>query len=383
LILGLQSKVIGQWRPYLIEKRPSMEMFPKIFPDRFLRGLPYLLLPFSILVWVSLPAWGTAPPGMGMAAARQPQLVSVPNLKGMNEQQALGELAKLHLRLVLADQTQGMIIRQIPGAGQQVPVGSRVTVWRAAPQPPMVQVPPLIGRNLNVAAGILAPENLQVGQVTRRQAQEPAGTIIDQIPPAHSPVRPPRAVNLVVSTGPPPPQPPPNRAGVPDVLGQPLDQAERKLNEYRFILGEVKKRESDKSAGTVIGQEPGPGTSWEVGEPVSLTVAVPIPSGPGNQGATQKEPPPKPRPYNWYRIILAITGGLAAAAAYVLYRVIKPPPLPTLNVRTVAKMVQTEVASGSARLTDLELRLRPVIDRGQQKIAPPGTLILEERKEHE
>jgi hypothetical protein len=57
----------------------------------------------------------------------------------------------------------------------------------------------------------------------------------------------------------------------------------------------------------------------------------------------------------------------------------------TLEVRAVPGMARPEVASDSPRLADLEVRLRPVGDQGQQSInlETGETIILEERKENE
>jgi len=293
--------------------------------------------------------------------------VQVPNVVGINEPEARRILAGARLRLEVADQVQGPIERQVPAAGESAPMGSSVQVWRRPAGPTLVEVPPLIGRHLDEVTGILNPRNLGIGQVTRRQAQEPAGTIIEQNPAAGTQVQPRIKINLVVSIGAPPPL-----MEVPPLIGRHLNEAGSILNSKNLGIGQVTRRQAQEAEGTIIGQDPAAGTPAQPRMKVNLVVST----GQRVLPLDNKIPPNIP----WLLITLTVSGVLGGT--YVLYRIFKAPSA-TLAVRVVPGKVQPEITADSPSLADLEVRLRPVIDQGQQSITATGSLISEERKEHE
>src|SRR5712692_9506748 len=89
-----------------------------------------------------------------------------------------------------------------------------------------------------------------------------------------------RAINLVVSKG-------PQRLEMPNVVGRPLAEARRLLQEIGVTLSEVRSRTAtDMQPGIVIEQSPQAGTRIRATDPVSVTVTV----RPGEESAPPATP---------------------------------------------------------------------------------------------
>ena len=409
-----------------------MKRLPKRFLDRILTGLARLALPLFILFMVSGPTWGQpAAPGAGFAARYD--TVQVPNLVGQNRAQIprILDQARLHLgeaASVTSSQPRDTVVRQAPAAGQRVPAGTPVRIWVSTgpPQPNLVRVPNIIQSNAQQARQLLANDRLRLGRVSGDQSMLPQGTIIRQAPAAGQQVRPDTPVDIWVSMG---PVQVPNVVGsnepearrilaearlrleladqvqgpivrqapaagesapmgssvqvwrrlagpplveVPPLIGRNLNEAAAILSPKNLFVGRVTRRQAQKPADTIIEQDPAAGTPAQPRMRINLVVST----GQRVLPADNAVPPKIP----WLPITLAVSGVLGAT--YVLYRIFKGPPA-TLAVRVVPGKVQPEITADSPSLADLEVRLRPVIDQGQQSITATGSLISEERKEHE
>jgi len=76
------------------------------------------------------------------------------------------------------------------------------------------------------------------------------------------------------------PTPTPKLARVPAVKGLSLTKAKRKLRSAGLDVGDIDRRPSSKTKGTVLKQAVAKGTELEPGSPVSLVVAAPLPRVP-------------------------------------------------------------------------------------------------------
>lgn len=105
----------------------------------------------------------------------------------------------------------------------------------------------------------------------------PSGLVVRSEPAAGAEIRKFEPVSLFVSKG-------PQLFPLPDLTGGTLDQAKAGLNGAEMALGPVTEQFHDKvPAGTVLSQEPAPGTAVRHGTPVSLVVSkgpepIPVPS---------------------------------------------------------------------------------------------------------
>ena len=145
--------------------------------------------------------------------------------------------------------------------------GSETTPSAAAASTP--PLPDLTGVDVREARDVLGEAGLRV-RVRRLESDQPAGDVIAQQPAAGAKVSAGGLVTLTVSSG-------PAGATVPDVVGEPVSTARRRLQEEGLRV-EIARVASSKAVGTVIRQSPEAGTDVDDGSVVSLQVAKPRPT---------------------------------------------------------------------------------------------------------
>ena len=199
-----------------------------------------------------------------------PRTARVPDLMGHDGGDAARLLAEADLRQGRvrrqeSRQRTGTVLAQSPAAHTQVAADTAVDLVVAARV--QVNVPNLLGRSERAATARLGGAELRRGRTTTEESQEPEGTVIAQAPGAaeRAPVG--SAVDLVVAT--------PVTVRVPDLLG--LDEAAvvTLLAGRELLAGIVERQTSDRTAGTVLAQEPVAGTRVVVGTTVAFVLARP------------------------------------------------------------------------------------------------------------
>jgi beta-lactam-binding protein with PASTA domain len=202
------------------------------------------------------PGPGAAPCGSAVDLVVSDGPCVVPDVVGMTEARARAAIEAVDDFLV-GDVTPecsdtvlaGNVIRQEPVAGP-APCGSSVDLVVSTGQP---SVPDVVGMAEGDAiAAIEAVADLLVGAVTPECSDTvPAGDVIRQEPvPGPAPCG--SSVDLVISTGQP---------DVPDVVGMTRGEAEKAITDAGLLLGDVTLAFDDSvPAGSVISQDPGPGT---------------------------------------------------------------------------------------------------------------------------
>ena len=136
------------------------------------------------------------------------------------------------------------------------------------PQLGQVEVPNLMGTQLEKARSTLSRKQLQVGQVEIRTSSEMKGTVLFQQPRAGVRVKSRSRVDLVASGG-------SERVRVPKVEKMTREAAIRAIEEAGFAVGQVTEKESGKTPGTVVDQKPGGGKKVDLGSRIDLRVAIP------------------------------------------------------------------------------------------------------------
>jgi serine/threonine-protein kinase len=166
----------------------------------------------------------------------------------------------------------------------------RLFVSSGAPQ---VEVPGVVGQDEDVARGTLEDAGLKVSrQLVNSTA--PKGQVTAQTPAAGASVDQGSRVTLTVSKG-------PEKADVPDVVGQDKATARATLRDAGFRVNVVE-QESDEAKGTVIRVSPPGGTSAVKGSAVTIYVAIPKPGtggtgpGGGDNGGDGNGNAPNPDP---------------------------------------------------------------------------------------
>lgn len=194
--------------------------------------------------------------------------VEVPNVVGMDIDS--GKLVITNSRLKVGEITErsstttpGTILNQSIEAGATAMVGTPVDIIIAGRE--IVEVPVLIGEQLNMAKFLIRSVKLVPGNIEKQVSTEKAGTVLHQDPPAGAEVVEGEPVNMVISII--------EALKVPDVTGKHLNEAMTILENNGFRIGRIIKRASSHSTGTILSQEPKAGTEVNSGTALDLVVA--------------------------------------------------------------------------------------------------------------
>jgi eukaryotic-like serine/threonine-protein kinase len=205
------------------------------------------------------------------------QKVGVPTVVGADQANAEAKLRQEGFRVdtvqKTAEQPPGQVIGQDPTGGTKAKKGSTVTLTVSA-GPQQVSVPQVVGLTVSSARGRLQKAGLDASEREENSDTVAQGRVISVSPPEGQKVDKGSSVTLVVSSGKP-------QVEVPDVVGKSFDEAQSTLQAAGFKVTRVDK-ESDKSPGTVLSQNPKSGGRIDSGSTIALTVAkepsqVPVP----------------------------------------------------------------------------------------------------------
>src|SRR5437867_3825210 len=179
-----------------------------------------------------------------------------------------------------ADAPLDTVVSQDQPAGKMVKRGRVINV-AVSLGTEMVLVPDVERRTLLEARLLLEQARLRVGE--QREAfdeQVKGGFVIEQDPQPGARVERNRAINLVVSKG-------PQRLVMPNLVGRPLPDARRLLQDMGATLSEVRNTTAtDIEPGIVIDQSPRAGAQMRANDPISVTVTV----RPGEESAPPATP---------------------------------------------------------------------------------------------
>jgi eukaryotic-like serine/threonine-protein kinase len=205
------------------------------------------------------------------------QKVGVPTVVGVDQANAKAKLRQEGFRVdtvqKTAEQPPGQVIGQDPTGGTKAKKGSTVTLTVSA-GPQQVSVPQVVGLTVSSARGRLQKAGLDASEREENSDTVAQGRVISVSPPEGQKVDKGSSVTLVVSSGKP-------QVEVPDVVGKSFDEAQSTLQAAGFKVTRADK-ESDKSPGTVLSQNPKSGGRIDSGSTIALTVAkepsqVPVP----------------------------------------------------------------------------------------------------------
>ncbi|MGX7823723.1 Stk1 family PASTA domain-containing Ser/Thr kinase [Actinokineospora sp. 24-640] len=224
-----------------------------------------------------------------MQVGGRPGKISVPDVKGKGPDEASTQLRDARLQVAenvlekeVDDEGQvGKVIAQNPAAGQEVNVGTQVTLTVGKAQA-KASVPNVIGQDYETAAKNLT----DVGLTPQRRdvsSDKPAGTVVDQAPKSGE-VSPGFTVVLDVSNG----DQQDKRIEMPDLEGMTPDEAKGKLQELGWTgsLNQIDQRTCEEDEiGKVLNQNPSPGQELQKDSTVNVLVGreqqVCVPGGGG------------------------------------------------------------------------------------------------------
>jgi serine/threonine-protein kinase len=204
--------------------------------------------------------------------------VATPDLTGVALKDASDRLQDLGLR-VRHDRTTdrphpsigpGMVVEQRPPAGARIKRGGRVdlVVSTGADATP---VPDVVGAELQAALVALAAAGVEPGSTLRvTSPDQPAGRVVESIPPAGAAIGPSTKVTLVVSEG--------AREQtwlMPHLISRSYAEVRAGLEQQGFRFGRVTfERYEGIAAGTVLRQYPLAGHPLRRSEAISLAVVA-------------------------------------------------------------------------------------------------------------
>ena len=248
----------------------------------------------STLFWilslsaVAIAVLGALAIGRFIFGGTSASLVTVPNLDGLTLEEATESLAEFELRLgaqtpEISDREPGTVIAQQPAPGESIEQGQAVNVTISTGRE-QATVPQLIGlTSLDAVRTALGDANLQLGDITEEDSNQPAGYVLAQDPAEGAQLAAGSAVGVVVSSG---------LIEVPDVTDLNVAQALSDLAQAGFEVQQVEQVSTLEPAGIVLAQSPQPGTSLERGSVVTITISLaPEPTEEPTPTPTEPLPP--------------------------------------------------------------------------------------------
>ncbi|MFC2368747.1 MAG: Stk1 family PASTA domain-containing Ser/Thr kinase [Selenomonas noxia] len=133
--------------------------------------------------------------------------LEMPNLRGLNQSDAIDKLQQMGLRLgsayeTFSDEDSGTVISQDPRSGTRIGKGQTVDITVSKGQKiKKVSVPDVKGVPVDRARTIIEGSSLSVGGTSEQESTQAAGTVVSQSPAAGTEVDAGSSVRLVVSSG--------------------------------------------------------------------------------------------------------------------------------------------------------------------------------------
>ena len=200
--------------------------------------------------------------------------VVVPNVVGKQVDTARNILLNNNLRVSVTDTfndkvVAGYVISQTPEGGATVKEQRTVTIV-VSKGPEITVVPDVRGLKRRDAELAIKNAGLTLGRVEEQNAPDaPADTVINQNPRPPAQVSKGTPIDLTVSK-----EAGPRKVVVPDLRGTPLNTVASQLESVKLRVGTITEGPSDRyPAGTIIGQNPSPGTEVNEGTAIDLSAA--------------------------------------------------------------------------------------------------------------
>jgi eukaryotic-like serine/threonine-protein kinase len=218
-----------------------------------------------------------------------PGTVLVPTVQNLPQAQAIEEIEDRGLRATVDRRPsetvrEGLALRTVPGAGEEVERGERIQLFISS-GPEQVVVPEVIGLSRDSGEARISDVGL-VPAVQEQESEEPEGEVIAQDPAAGTELERGSTVTITVSSG-------IEEVVVPNVVGLSAGDASRQLR-ADGLTPVVRETEVTDPAedGNVIDQRPAAGVEVERGREVVIIVGALV----EEEELAPVEPPPEPEP---------------------------------------------------------------------------------------
>lgn len=203
------------------------------------------------------------------------QEIEVPDLTGINLQEAYDKLTTLNLFLVKDGEQYnvsiptGAIISQSPLPGTKVKTGRKIRIIVSRGSEKIV-IPNVLGKSWREAEIILRQTGLIIEETLRLNTDKEMDSVVMQDPEAGASVEKGSNINLIVSNG-------PIAAGslMPNLLSRSLDQVDRIIKMMGLRTDKIITEVNDNiNSGTVLRQMPDPDTPINKDTVVNLVISV-------------------------------------------------------------------------------------------------------------
>ncbi|WP_082096841.1 Stk1 family PASTA domain-containing Ser/Thr kinase [Demequina gelatinilytica] len=202
-----------------------------------------------------------------------PDVVAVPDVRGMAKEDAIQELEDWGLRVVATDTENDAAFaadfatRTDPAAGEEVGANSTVTLYLSSGK---VELPDLTGKTISEARKILGDLNLVADESTEETTDKAEGTVLRQDPGA-SVVERGSTVSLVVAEA-------PSTVAVPDVVGKSEAAGRSDIENADLVVGDVTVDTVPDASfdGIIKSTNPNGGTQVAPGTVVNIVVGCPV-----------------------------------------------------------------------------------------------------------
>ena len=204
-----------------------------------------------------------------------PRDIRVPNVTGLAFDDAVRRLAERGLQGVKGEERfhaaspKGTVLEQAPAAGSTDVEGATITLTLSAGQQ-SAKVPSVNGQSRADAERALQEAGFDVGDVSERPSNLPAGPVVESNPRAGSETTIPSSVALVVSAG-------PTVVLIPNVVGQPVAQARLIIENSGLVVSEIRSPTGETvsdSTALVIATVPAAGAQVTAGSRVSIQANI-------------------------------------------------------------------------------------------------------------
>jgi eukaryotic-like serine/threonine-protein kinase len=195
--------------------------------------------------------------------------VGVPFVEGQRLPVAKRNIQSADLRPVAISRShdtvpRGIVFRQDPSAGERIQKGNAVRLFVSSGKP-RVAVPDVVGAREADAIATLRAAGL-IPNAVDIFSEEPSGTVIAQDPKGGTNIVRGSAVRINISKG-------PQTVGLPNVIGQSYDSAAEQLRRAGFTPAR-RDVDGEEPEGTVVAQDPEPGTLVPPGSRVTVSVST-------------------------------------------------------------------------------------------------------------
>lgn len=252
-------------------RRASEVGAPEIVDVRRVRVRVVLVL-LAVVAAMGLALWGFTDT---LSQPRRIDLprIAVPSVEHLTIDEARAELEDLGFTVTVLwrpneNKPKGAVLGQRPLAGSKALQGDLVTIL-ASDGPLGWTVPSMVGQQLSDALVSLIGAPVRIETVDTFDEQVPVGEVIATVPPPGSRIGPEALLRIMVSVGPEP-------RVVPDVIGQPLEQALVEIGRAGLMIGDVTEAhrpELQPNSVVELGDDPGSEVPRET--PIDIVIAVP------------------------------------------------------------------------------------------------------------